>query len=177
MRRTVIVLSCIAVLLALAGSTVVADNMSSSMKSKPGGMDWLVGTWTCTAQMMAMGTAPAQTETDSMTFQPALNGVWMMQTYKGKRYSGQSYWRWDKATNMLVSVGVDGFGGYGTETSKGMGGGNTMTMAGTWYYRGQPGPVQDLLTKISNTQMRHVGKYQDKGAWHQTDDTTCTKNS
>jgi len=176
MRRIVIVLSCLATSLSIVSGAVVADSKSGSMmKSKPGSMDWLLGTWTCTSKMNAMAKSPAHTETDTLTFQPAMNG-WMMQTYKGKGYSAQSFWRWDKGSNQLVSVGVDSFGGYGIETSRGMHGSNTMTMSGTMYYGGHPSGAQDMVTKISDTQMRHVGRYQMNGTWHQSDDTSCTKN-
>ncbi|MDQ6781810.1 MAG: DUF1579 domain-containing protein [Candidatus Eremiobacteraeota bacterium] len=162
----------------LAGLTtaVVASSMSSSGMHHPGDMSFLTGTWSCVAKMNAMPGSPAHTENDTMTFHPTMNGMWTSQTYVGKGYSGQAYWRWDKATNMLVSVSVDSFGGYGTSTSKGMMGGNSMTMTGSMTYAGRSTASSDLLTRTSDTKMRHVGKVQMNGKWMQTDDTVCTKN-
>lgn len=162
----------------LAGLTtaVVASSMSGTSMHHPGDMGFLIGTWTCESKMEAMQGYPAHTETDTMTFQRVMNGAWMSQTYTGKGYSAQAYWRWDKAMNMLVSVSVDSFGGYGTSTSKGMMGGNTMTMTGSMTYAGHSSASSDLLTHMSDTKMRHVGKVQMNGKWMQTDDTMCTKN-
>jgi len=178
MRRTLIVCAFLAVLLTTVSSSVVGGTMSSSKMKGSDASDWLIGTWACTAHMMAMPKSPAHTETDTMTFQRAVNGMWIDQTYTGKSFMGRSFWRWDKPTKQLVSIGVDSFGGYGVETSPGMQGSSTMTMSGSMTYAGHPSKVVDIVTKISNTKLRHIGKYTDaSGKWVQSDDTTCTKNS
>lgn len=178
MRRTLIVCAFLAVLLSCVSSSVVGDTMSSSKMKGTSGTDWLLGTWTCVSHVMAVPKMPAHTETDTMTFQRVMNGTWISQIYTAKGYSFQSYWRWDKATNQLVSVGVDSAGGYGTETSSGMHGTSTMTQSGTMTYGGHPSKVIDIVTKLSATKLRHIGKYTDQnGKWVQSDDTTCTKNS
>lgn len=178
MRRNLLVWTFVVAALLTIRSLAIADTMSSSsMKNKGSSMDWLIGTWTCVSKVSAMPKVPAHTETDMMTFQRVMNGMWMSQTYTGKGFSFQSYWRWDKPTKMLISVSVDSFGGYGTESSKGMHGGNSMTMSGMMNYNGQSSAVLDLITKMSDTKLRHVGKYQMNGKWIQGDDTVCTKNS
>src|SRR5579872_4411402 len=103
MRRVFTLLACAGLLLTISSSAIAAGSMSKdSTKSSGGSMNWLVGTWTCIAKMEAMPNYPAHTETDTMTFKPVMNGMWMAQTYTGKGFSSQAFWRWDKASKQLV---------------------------------------------------------------------------
>ncbi|MBC5804628.1 MAG: hypothetical protein DLM53_06255 [Candidatus Eremiobacter antarcticus] len=160
--------------LCLAAATSKAD---TPMQGDPNaGFAAFFGTWTCVANVSAMGpNMPAHTETDTMTFDSALGGAWVHQHYTGKVYTSDSYFRYDKAASSWTSIAVDNMGGHGMSTSSGMNG-NTMVFEGPYTYGGKTSTSRDTVTVMDKNKLRHVGSYKDGDTWKQTDDTVCTKS-
>lgn len=177
----ILVFSGAALIVGLAAPTVSVAQTGPAATPVPqttpdfSSMMFLTGTWTCTQQVRG------KQRPDTSTTTIGLNGMWMVSQdsappfdqYRTWTVTGTGYTGYDSTVKQWVTLGVDGGGNYGTQSSPGWNG-NTIT----WTGKGLDGSTfTDDITKISDTETNDIATLTDaKGKVTKTT-IHCTKSA
>jgi hypothetical protein len=130
--------------LALPGRAAAADAVTGKMDI----FNYTIGTWTCTANVPAMESRPAQTVQVTATFE-AVGGNAVHEHVVGPDYAGDDYIGYSSEGNIYWIASADNSGEHGAATSP-----DGKTFAGTRSF----GPVTMTgtteFTKVSETDFK-----------------------
>ena len=147
-------------------------------------LDFPVGDWNCTGNVMAMGKKPGHATTGRAHSEKILDGNWMVIHYDEEQtpantqpYHVIQYFGYDRDKKRLVSVALDnGSSSYSTGGSSGWKG-NALTIDETEGNSGKVVVFRDTFTRNDSGQLTHAGAMQDKDKkWVKTDEETCRKS-
>ena len=159
-----------------------ASAQKADARSRLDQLDFPVGDFSCTGNLMATSKRPGHATTAHLRVEKALDGYWLAFHYDEERtaentnpYRVVEYIGYDEGSKRFVSATVDNTGsGYSVGTSSGLVG-NVMTVdqsvtadVGLAY--------RDTFTKSADG-LSHTGTLQGKDKkWAKTDEETCRKS-
>ncbi len=169
-------------------STPFAIRQASAQKtaapSQTDPLDFPIGDWNCTGNLMAMGKKPGHATSGKAHSEKILDGNWIVIHYDEEQTSANArpyhvvqYIGYDRGKKQFVSVTVDNTGtSYSTGTSPGWKG-NALTVDETDSNGGKAVVFRDTFTRNDSGELTHAGTMQDKDKkWVKTDEETCRKS-
>jgi len=174
-------------ILALACVSAPAVKQASAQKADAPSRDQLdfpVGDWNCTGNLMAMGKKPGHATTARAHGERVLDGNWIVIHYDEEQTSANpqpyhvvQYFGYDRDKKKLVSVALDnGSSSYSTGESSGWKD-NVLTIDETEGGSGKVLVFRDTFTRNDSGELTHAGSMQDKDKkWVKTDEEICRKS-
>jgi len=155
----------------VASSDVAPPTLSGKMKQQ----QYLVGTWTCTTKIPAMGKAQAQTILAKNIYWIEPGNV-IGSYYSSKPYSSSGFMGWNDSKKLWWSSSADVYGMVGSSTGPDSGT-NVQVMTWTNWSGGKESMGRDTMTKTSDTSYAdHFGMLQGGKVTFQGT-SICTKTS
>lgn len=136
----------------LVVSSVVASSGAApapALSGKMTQMQYLVGTWTCTTKIPAMGKMHAQTISAKNIYWVEPGNV-IGSYYSSKPYSSSGFMGWNNSKKIWWSNGADVYGMVGSSTGSDSGT-NVQVMTGPNWSGGKASTGRDTMTKTSDT--------------------------
>ena len=165
MRRSLVALTVAAAaasFTAASATTAYAHNGETDL--------WIVGTWSCTATLLATPRYPARTDHGHLIVTQAPD-MTMRFHFGAADYNSDSYQGYDKKTKTYWNISSDSTGVATFETSK-----DGTVFEGTSYQVGATTTTRDSFTgDASHTRIRDVSELMLGGTWTKVADVVCTK--
>lgn len=156
-------------------STASSANTSPALTGKMMQLQFLVGTWSCTTKVPAMGKTKAQTISAKSSYWIEPQNV-IGNYYSSKPYSSSSYMGWQDSKQLWWSTGADVYGSTFSSTGKDSGS-NVQVLTGTNWYQGRASQSRDTTTKVSETSYTDSFELLQAGKVTFQVNSSCTKVS
>jgi hypothetical protein len=184
MKRTTLV---ILTSLVCVSATVAVKHASAQKTDAPPPADQLdfpVGVWNCTGNLMAMGKKPGHATIGRAHSEKILDGNWFVIHYDEEQTSANTkpyhvvqYIGYDRGRKQFVSVALDNTGSSFSAGSSSGWKGNALTLDETDASSGKVVVFRDTFTRNDSGELTHAGTMQDKDKkWTKTDEETCHKS-
>lgn len=181
MKRTTIIFSGL-----MFASLAVAADQAPTQKSAPAseGLDFPLGDWTCTGNLMAMDKEPGHATRAKVRSEKILDGNWIVIHYDEERtsenpqpYRVVQHIGYDKAKKQLVSVTLDNMSsGYTLGTTTGWKN-DVLTVDEAQSPTSKLAAYRDVFTRKGSDALTHTGTLKGKdGTSTKTDEETCRKS-
>jgi hypothetical protein len=169
--KKVFTIACLAVvagtLLTVSQSSAAAPALTGQMKK----LQYLVGTWSCTTQLPAMGKEPAGSHKGSISFEIE-PGNTVGYDVSSPEYSAAGFLGYQDAKKLWWSSGADNFSGVTFES-----GTSGTVITGMTFFAGKHMASRDTITKTSDTKYEDLFQIEKAGKWTLGADSVCTKTS
>jgi hypothetical protein len=165
----------IAIVAVIAMGSRAWSDAPPSLTGKMSQLNYLVGSWACTAKIPAMGKTPARNI-------PATDTYWIEPSnvlgshYSSKPYSSAGFIGWIASKKLWWSDGGDEGGATTFETGADSGT-NVQVMTGTLWFQGQTSTVRNTMTKISDSSYSSIFQGLQGGKVIFEGKVVCTKSS
>jgi len=148
--RTIVLVATVIVVL-IASSRIASSDVPSAaaLSGKMAELKYLVGTWSCTTKIPAMGKTKAQNISAKNIYWIEPGNV-IGSYYSSKPYSSSGYMGWNDSKKIWWGNGADVYGMVGSSTGKDSGT-NVQVMTGTNWSEGKSYTARDTMTKTSDT--------------------------
>ena len=176
MRITLLVGIAAAVIVGASTRVYSSDAAQTpALSGKMAALKYLIGTWSCTTKIDAIGKTPASTVAGKQMFWIEPGNV-IGSYYSSKPYSSSGFMGWMAPKKLWWSNNADRFSGVIAETGKDSGS-DVQSMAGTNWFQGQASTARDTMTKVSDTSFHDTFENVQGGKVVFRGTSSCTKSS
>lgn len=170
----------IAALVLVAGIVLVPVSRASSdaapmLSGKMTQLKYLVGTWSCTTKVAAMGKTPAQIISAKSIYWVEPGNV-IGDYYSSKPFSSSGFIGWSNSKKLWWSNGADEYGSVDFETGKDSDT-SVQVLTGTNWYQGVASQSRDTITKTSDSNYSDTFQLVQSGKVTFNGTSVCTKKS
>jgi hypothetical protein len=168
-------------LIAVAGIIVLATNSRASSDAAPvltgkmSRLNYLVGAWSCTTKVPAIGKMHAMSIPAKITYWIEPENV-IGNYYSSRPYSSSGFLGWIDSKKLWWANSADMAGGVNSETGKDSGT-NVQVMTGTNWYQGKATALRDMMTKTSDASYSDTSQLLQSGKVTFQVTAICTKTS
>jgi hypothetical protein len=174
MKRAVAIV-CLTVVFAAASAGKPVQAAAAALSGKMLSLQYLVGTWSCSNKMAAMGNMPAFTHQSTVSYEIEPNNT-ISYGMSSPGFSSAGFLGYLTAKQLWWDSAADNHGGVflGSGTS---GADMVLIGSGTTTEDSQPTPQRDTIIKSSPTKYEERAEIKTAGKWVLGVDSVCTKTS
>jgi hypothetical protein len=152
-------------------SSAAAPQLTGKMQ----GVQYLVGTWSCTTKVAATGNMPAASHKGTASFEIE-PGNTLSLDISSDRYSAAGFIGYVESKKLWWNTSSDNLGGVSFESGSSSAD-SVSVSTGWWTYEGHQMPSRDTMTKTGTTKYEDRTELQRGGTWQTLADAVCTKVS
>jgi len=155
----------------VTASGAAAPQLTGEMQD----VQYLVGTWSCTTKVAAMGNMPKSSHKGTASFEVE-PGNTLSVDISADKYSATGFIGYSESKKLWWNSSTDNLGGVSFESGPSTAGAVSVS-TGWWTYEGHQTPSRNTITKTSATKYDDLTELQRAGKWQMLAHAVCMKVS